>query len=299
MSRALKDKIVLLAKYGSTPDTSNVVNLLNAVFFTPKPKTTEFKELGRGIGSSKTVAIEDFTTAEGSVETFLRAGLPPKIADLYKIACLEEELIKDDDGNVTEAHYKSPNNPVANGYLTLYIDGEKREITGAVGDLKITFEVGAPAKAVFDIKGFTTLSTISEANPDVTLDDSEIFIVESIDAITIGGEIKEVTNCEFSMGATINEVYAIGTKEYNLTDIKPTITITDYKQAGSFDESFNDIKAIDIKLSTASGKTFEFIANNAVMSDISESDNNENITYSKTFVLEKDSNGLNFEIVYK
>jgi len=303
MARVLTEKQVLLAKYGSEPDTDNVVTLNDSVTLTPKVKTGDYKELGRGLGGGKSYSVPDYTTTDGSVNVLLRAGLPPKIAELYKMCALDETLVKDDDNNVTEAHYKPSQNPIPNGYLTNYLDGEKRIITGVCGNLKATFNVGEMAKLTFELKGFTTPETTLEDNPAVTLDDEDIFIVESIDVITIGGTSYEIENVDFDMGVEIKEIYVIGAKEYQITDYKPKITLKDLKQKGDNgvwqDIANGNVKSIDIKLSTAIGRTFELVANYARLTDVSESDNGGNLENNRTYLLESNSGGDNFEIIYK
>jgi len=303
MARVLTDKQVLLAKYGSEPAADNVVNLTEFATLTPKVKTGEYQELGRGLGGTKGYSIPDFTTTDGSVNVLLREGLPPKVAELYKICGLDENLVTDADGNVTEAHYTPSQSPVPDGYLINYVDGEKRIITGVTGNIKISFNVGEMAKATFELKGFTTPETTLEDNPAVTLDNNDIFIVESIDAITIGGNSYEITNIDFDMGVEIQEIYAIGAKEYQITNFKPKITIKDYRQKGDnaawSDIANGNIKAISVKLSTGSGRTFELKANYCRLADMTENDNSGNVENNRTYLLEANAGGDNFEIIYK
>jgi hypothetical protein len=172
-----------------------------------------------------------------------------------------------------------------------------------VGNLKISFEIGMFVKAEFDIKGFTDAEPVSEPNPAVTLDDEEIFVVESISAVTIGGSSFEVKRVDFDMGSTINEIYAIGAKEYQITDYKPTLSITAYadktNQGYWSDLKAGNVKTVVITLSNNAGNKFTFTANACKLSDVSESDDNGNMDFTANYVCEKDSNGKNFEITYE
>jgi len=301
--RVLTDRQVILAKYGSAPSSDDVITAAEWSNLNVKVKTQEIKELGRGLGSTKTFPIADWTNIEGSITALLRGGLPPKLAELYKICGLKEEDEKDDDGNIIKVHFYPEERPISNGYLTIYQDDLKRSVTGAVGNLKISFEIGMVVKAEFDIQGFTDAEPVSEDNPSVTLDDNEIFVVESINAITIGGNSFEVKKVDFDMGNSIQEIYAIGAKEYQITDYKPTLSITAYSdkenQAHWSDLKNGNVKAINIVLSNNAGDKFTFIANACRLSDVSESDDNGNIEFNANYVCEKDSNNKNFEIIYE
>jgi len=301
--RVLTDRQVILAKYGSTPSSDDVITAAEWSNLNVKVKTQEIKELGRGLGSTKTFPISDWTNIEGSITALLRGGLPPKLAELYKICGLKEEDETDDDGNIIKVHFYPEERPVSNGYLTIYQDDLKRDVTGAVGNLKINFEIGMVVKAEFDIQGFTDANPTSEDNPSVVLDDNEIFVVESISAITIGGNSFEVKSVNFDMGNSIQEIYAIGAKEYQITDYKPTLSITAYsdkENQGYWSDLKNgQVRAVKIELTNNKGNKFTFIANACKLSDVSESDSSGNIEFSATYVCEKDNNGKNFEIIYE
>ena len=303
MARILTDRQVILAAYNATPTTDNVVTESEYASLSPKVKTTEVKELGRGLGSTTNYAIADWTTVEGSVTALLRGGLPPKLAEMYKICGLEETDDKDSDGNITASHFYPAETPVTAGNIIFYQDDLKRTITGVAGSLKISFAVGEMVKATFDIKGFTDAEPTSEANPAVTLDNNQIFITESISAVTVGGDSFEVESVDFDMGVDIKEIYAIGAKEYQITDYKPTLSIKAYSDKNNqthwSDIKNGNIKAVSIVLTNGAGNKFTFTANACKITDISESDNSGNIEDTRTYLCEKDTNGKNFEITYE
>ena len=303
MARILTDKQVILAAYNATPTTGDVVTVSEYSSLSPKVKTTEVKELGRGLGSTTNYAIADWTTVEGTITALLRGGLPPKLAEMYKICGLVEEDDTDSNGNITASHFYPADTPVTAGNLIVYQDGLKRIISGVAGSLKISFAIGELAKISFDIKGFTDAEPVAEDNPAVTLDDNQIFITESISAVTIGGDSFEVESVDFDMGVDIKEIYAIGAKEYQITDYKPTLNIKAYSdktnQSHWTDIKNGNIKAVSIVLTNAAGNKFTFTANACKITDISEADNSGNIEDTRTYLLEKDANGKNFEITYE
>jgi hypothetical protein len=303
MSRILTDRQVILAKYGAVPTADNVITASEWSNLAVKVKTQEVKELGRGLGSTKTYPLSDWTNVEGSISAILKGGLPPKVAELYKMCGLTEEDETDDNGNITKVHFYPSEIPASDGYITLYQDDLKRDITGVVGDLKISFEIGMFVKADFDIKGFTDAEPVSETNPAVTLDDNEIFVVESISAVTIGGNSFEVKKVDFDMGSTINEIYAIGAKEYQITDYKPTLSITAFADKSNqgywSDLKAGNVKVVAVTLTNNVGNKFTFTANACKLSDVSENDDNGNLDFTAQYICEKDSNNKNFEITYE
>ena len=303
MARILTDKQIILAKYNDTPGTDDVVTISEFVSLSPKVKTTEVKELGRGLGSTTNYSIPDWTTVEGTITALLRGGLPPKIAELYKMCGLHEEDETDDDGNITKVHFYPEISPVTAGNLIVYQDDLKRSISGVASNLKISFAIGELVKASFDIKGFTDAEPTAEDNPDVTLDDNQVFITESISAVTIGGDTFEVENVDFDMRVDIKEIYAIGSKEYQITDYKPILSIKSYSdkanQSHWTDIKNGNIKAVSIVLTNGAGNKFTFTANACKLTDVTESNNSGNIEDTRTYLCEKDSNGKNFEIIYE
>lgn len=303
MAKQLTSNQTLLAKYGGTPDATNVVTMSENVFFSPKVKNGETNDIGTGAGSGKGYVVPDWTTVDGTISLNLRAsgaaGDAPACAEMLKICSLAETI----DAGVSAAY--NPSVPLSsNGTIVDYIDGAKRTITGVVGNLKASFRIGEIAKITADIKGFTDAAPSAEANPTVTLDSNSNMIVTSVDAVTIGGTTINLTSADFDMGAVIEESYATGNeKEFYIQDFKPTITLNDIKAKGNeahwTDLSAGNIKEIIITLGSTGGKIAEFKASYCSYFDVGESDNKGAVNIKRTFKCESSAGGDNFTFTWK
>ncbi len=306
MAYQLTSRQVLLARQGGTPTPSDVVTLAENVFFKTTIKNGTIKEIGTGaLGAEKGYVITDWTTAEASVPVILKAtgaaGTPPKIAQMLKLCGLTETV--DTTSGSENVTYTPMTSIGSAGEIISYIDGEKRTISGVVANLKLSFTVGELVRAVFDVKGFTDAEPVLEANPTAATDTNSNFIVESVSAVTIGGATINLTNADFDLGNKIDEIYAVGKKEYVITDFMPTITIRDIKQRDSVDHwtdlKNGNVKEFIVSLGSASGQKFKFTASYCKYSDIGEDDDNGKTVISRTFRCESSAGGDNFEIRYE
>ena len=285
---------------GEDLDASCVLTTANDIIVNPKSKSIEYKEIGSGqAGNTKSKSITDFTTAEFSVEINAKPSgdksEPPSYGELFKCCGLSETAT---DDNVTYAPAT-----LATGHAKAYLDGAMREITGIAGDFTFGGKVGEIAKFTFSLKGFTTLDETAEDNPDVTLGSNTNLTIESIAAITVGGNSVAMEDFEFSLGNEIQETYAIGLKEYYISDFKPTIKVNAVKTKGNSDHwkdlASNTLKEIVVKLGEdEDGQKLEFRASYCNPSDVSESDSSGKIVYSNTWSCENKDGGDNFSIVY-
>jgi len=301
MAKRLTEKQVLLAKVGSTPDATNVVDLDSAFIPSLSGKTGEFKQLDGGMGGTQGYTVDDYLSVSGTLSCNLRGNgggeTIPKISEMLKM-CGLDEVADSDNHKVT---YTPNDTEIANGSVLFYLDGEKREFSGASANLKLDFEVGTIAKTSFDISGFSSLSS-AEDNPAVTLDSNDVFIVKSISAVTLSGGTLNLKKASFDMGNQMQEIYAISQKEFYRSDYKPTITLEDNAIKGDtshWDDFLNgNLKSISILLTSKSGNTFTFTADNCRYTEVSESDDSGKVGLSRKFSLEKNGSTPNFSIVY-
>ncbi|WP_201353821.1 phage tail tube protein [Hydrogenimonas urashimensis] len=306
MAYQLTNKQVLLAKYGGTPTTSDVVTLAENTFFNTTIKNGTIKEIGTGaLGAEKGFVIPDWTAADGTITAIMKAtgaaGTPPKLSEMYKICGLTETI--DTTAGEEKVTYTPMTQMGQTGEIISYIDGEKRTITGVVSNLKINFTVGELVRIAFDIKGFTDAEPVLEANPSATIDGNSNFVVKSVSAVTIDGATINLTSADFDLGNQIDEIYAIGKKEYVITDFMPTITINEIKQRDSIDHwtdlKNENVKAFVVSLGSSSGEKVTFTANYCKYSGINESDDNGKVVIERSFRCESNAGGDNFEIKYE
>jgi len=303
MARQLSNKQLLLAKYGGTPTAGDVVTLGDYAFVNPTPASIDYKDVGLGVlGSQKSVINDDLTTVDISATANLRGNgggaTAPKIGEMLKI-CGLEEIIDTANDNVT---YQPADVFPNTGTLISYLDGTKRTIEGVVGNLKIDFTVGEIAKATFELKGFTDLEPTLEANPAVTLDTNGLFIVKSVSAVTIAGNTIPLKSGSLDFGMDIQQIYAIGNKEYATMDYAPTFTIEQIKERGNeshwADIKMGALKEVQVQLTNADGNTFTFIASNTKLKEVGEKDDSGIVGVSRTYRLERSDTEPNYKLIY-
>jgi len=301
MAKRLTEKQVFLAKVGGTPSTTDVVDLDSVFIPSLSGKTGEYKQLDGGMGGTKGYVVDDYLSVSGTLSCNLRGNgggeTLPKLSEMLKM-CGLNEVVDSDNHKVT---YTPNDTEIANGSVLFYLDGEKREFSGVSANLKLDFEVGTIAKTSFDISGFSSLSS-AEDNPSVTLDSNDVFIVKSISAVTLSGGTLNLKKASFDMGNQMQEIYAISQKEFYRSDYKPTITLEDNAIKGDtshWDDFLNgNLKSISILLTSKSGNTFTFTAENCRYTEVSESDDSGKVVISRKFSLEKNGSTPNFTIVY-
>lgn len=301
MARRLTEKQVFLAAIGAAPTTSNAVDLREKVMPEVKTKTFDYKVLNGKMGNTKSAVISDYLTYTASVSAFVKAhdgSNAPKLSAMLKMCGLNESV----DANTGVVTYTPKSDEIASGEIVHYIDDKKYVAHKASANLKIDFEIGNPAVATFDISAFCD-EPIEEANPSVNpFDSNAIFVVDSIQAITLSNVVLQVQKASFDFGNQIDEEYLIGTKEFLRSDFEPKITIEDREIKGDLshwsDFLSGNIKAIEILL-TAGSRKFRLKANNARYIDVGESDDNGKGLVSRTFRLEPTNGDDNFTITYE
>jgi hypothetical protein len=297
------EKSVLLFKNGVTLPAAADVVTLNAPFM-PKPtiKSGEYKDIGNGVrGSTKGYKIADMTTIDDSIEVLVRgsgaAGTAPKMAELLKSCGLAETVVAS-----TSVAYK-PASTFTAGNALVYLDGEKRAITGIACDFGISGSIGELAKMSFTMKGFTSAVPTLEASPVVTLSAVSPLVVESITAVLVGGSSVNLTKFDFKMGNDIQEAYGVNTKEYYLADFKPTITIDAIKTKDNIAHwtalSSSATVAILITLGTVAGNKVEISVPYAFNSTTSESDESGKVIFNQSYVAQAVAGNDNFTITFK
>lgn len=306
MAKSLTDKTVVLFKYNATPTNGNAVTTSNVPFVKPSIKSKTYKDVGTGkLGNQKTYIDEHQTDTSFDLEILLRGNdktgvapiTAPKIAELLKASGLIETLGAD---NIS---YKPNHNYVEPSTCCVFQDDTKRIITGVMCDMKISGTVGEAAKATFTVQGFTVPAPIIEVNPTVTLDDNSLMIVSKVTAITLDGDILNITSFELSLNNEIKLDYATNMGEFVRKDFAPKMKLTGVKIKGDetawSDLTSDEIREIEIVLGSGIGKTLTIVASQAKTSDMEENDDDGTVAFTRTFDLQGDSTGQNqFEIIW-
>lgn len=301
MALQLTHKQTLLAKFGGVPVATDVITLSEAAFVKVTVKTGTTNCVGTGtFGNEKGYSVPDMTTAEITANATLTptadAVTPPSLSALFRACGLVETI------GASSVKYTPFSGMVDTATLINYLDGEKRTITGAVGNMTMNFAVGELAKVSFSMKGFTDAEPVIEVNPTVTLDcGNGKFIVDSVQAVTLGGAVINLESADFDLGNKIDPVYAIDKREEYISDFVPTIKIKDVKQK-SVTDHWTDIKNGTLKaflITLTSGtRTLTLSTPYCNYTDVSEGDENGKVSIDRSFRCEASAGGDNFEITY-
>lgn len=302
MSKQLTGKNTILISATGTPTAVNVVTTDNKVLVSPTIKNIDYQDMGNGaLGNAKVVVNDDYVTTDFTLDVVAKpssaAGIAPSVVALLKICGLDETI----DAGVS-VKYTPSSNPLTGGQGIAYLDGARRNITGIAGDFTFSGEIGGFPKFSFSLKGFTTLEETAEDNPTVTLDTADPFVITSITAVTVGGGSLNLESFDFSMGADIKEVYALGMKEFYVSDYKPTVKVKAIKTKGN-DSHWTELKentkkALVIKLGNEVGKKLTVTLPYCAPVNVSESDSDGKVVYERTWNCENSAGNDNFEIKY-
>ncbi|WP_281950276.1 hypothetical protein [Nitrosophilus kaiyonis] len=300
MAKRLVKNSVILAAVGTTPTTANVIDINDPFSPSFTTKTGEYKQFDGQMGTTKTWIDGDYLAVSGTIGAFLKSNGGgtniPKLDELFKMAGLTGSAADTDNDGTDDAYKYIPNSDeLATGEVVWYLDGIKRHFTGVSANLKFNFEVGAPAKAQFDIQGYSD-TPVEEANPSVSLDSNNIFVVTAAQAVTLSGNTIPVTNVDFDMGNKINEIYAIGDKTFYRSDFTAKVSITEKVGAdlGYWSEFLNgNIKSLEVTLTDGLGNQFIFSAPTLSYTNINEGGSDE-LEVTREFLASND-----FSITYK
>jgi len=282
MSKRLVKNQVLLARVADTPDENFVVDMSEP--FTPsyEVKSGNYKALDGKMGTTKTWVVPDYMAVSGSFNCMLKdnggGDSKPLLDEMFKMSGFDGEAVDTDDDDETDTYRYTPNSSeLANGNIIFYLDGIKRSFSGISANLKFDFEVGTPAKVSFDIKGFSDKG-VEEANPSVTLDSNALFVVSSVQAVTFSGDTIALTKCSFDLGNSIQEIYAIGQKEFYRSDFSAKVSLSE--KVGSDISYWDDflsgaVKSLEVELESVNGNKFKFVVPSMSYINVSESGSDE------------------------
>ena len=306
MATQYSEKQVVLLKQGSTPDVTNALKMCDNTPLSIELKKTECMSRGDGNFPSTEITFdEDGTVAKISPTVSLRTpsalGVAPATAELFKVCGLDEEIVTDE--SVTYFPVLDATT-IQKGELINYIDGEKRVVTGVMGNLKFSFSTGEPIKIDADLSGYTSIEPTNEANPTgITLDSNSILIVSSMSATTLSGDTINIESMELNLGADVKDEYLTQLKGFDIVNPQPKITITDKKSKGDFshwtDLKSHTVKSILIEIIASNSQKMQIKADNLKYNDLNEEDKDGKMYIKRVFDLHPNASGRKFEIIYK
>lgn len=295
-------KNAVLFKQGGVPIAANVVTLDGLVFLNPKVASGDYSDIGNGqMGNTKSFVDPNNVTAEFDINVIGRgggaAGTAPKIADLLKCCGLAEKITAG-----TSVAY-APGGSLTRGQCKVYTDGYVRLVEGIMCDMKISGKVGDLARITFSAKGYTTSGSTAEANPTVTLDTANPPVISSATVFTVGGGTVNISEFEFSLGNSLQSLYAVGVKEFYLQDFDASVNIKAIKTRGNEthwdDLVAGNVKAIQIVIGAVAGQIIQIDIPFAKPKEVSESDNSGVVVYDQTYRCQSSAGNDNFTLTFK
>lgn len=299
-------KSLVLIKASGSPAAADFVETEEIVIANPEVSSGEIQRLTGLKNSVETyvdtnhslLSVSMTTALRGNDDTGLALDTPPQVAEVYKLCGLSETV------GVDTVTYMPSQGTITGGNMTVYNDGYKRAITGALGDLSISFTIGEPVKLTAEMKAYiTNLAAVAEANPTVTLDPNDLLICTKVSVVTVGGSTFNAKSGSLKMNHKLEDIYAVGLGQYESADFTPTLELSGFKTAG--DESDwtaltdRSTKAIVITFGATDGKALKINIPQAAVKSVAESVDQDKIAKSVTYECQNTGTGVyGFQLIY-
>lgn len=281
----------------------------------PSPTIEEFNRVSGKLGTTDSFADSCHTVFNQSISHKMRSSnvaadamdTPPEYGEMLKLCGFDETIVTTlgaESVTYTNSQAPTPGSGIA------YVDGKKFTMTGGVvGDATFTFEIGKVGVLDVALSGFLDNGgvPVDQANPSVTLNDEPTLIVSCADIITAGGTSISADKITISMGATIEEYYALGLKEYDISDYVIKLTADFYVDGTNYADAITKLnaetaEAIVIKLGTnqtgalINGKSIEIKADVAKANAFTDSTDKSRVKRSMTWLLRPNGTDVNLSI---
>ena len=295
---------------------ANFIEVTEEFVVNPTPTTEEYNRISGKLGSTDSYADTCHVVFNQSVSHKMRSSnsaadaldTVPEYGELLKI-CGFDETIETGTPSEETVIYTNSQTPV-NGSALAYVDGKKFAMTDSiVGDATFNFEVGKPAMLDATLQGFLDDAGVptDEVPASTTLSEEPRLIVSCGDIITAGGSAISADKITIAMGADVQELYALGLKEFNINDYVIKLTADFYVDSADYSDAITKLnaetaEAIVIKLGTnqtgalINGKSIEITASVAKASTFTDSTDKSRVKRSFTWLLRPDGSNVNLSI---
>ncbi len=301
-------KVVVAVKYGGTATGTNAVSVSNEdIRISPTVGTGNFKEMNGKLGNKKTWMNPDDTIGEITIESFLLGNdatgtalaTAPLWDDIYKTCGLDSTSV----ANTSITYTPSQSQPSDASTVAVWRDGLKRVLTGAVGTLTISGNIGEPIKQSAVINGFTTITSVAEANPSATsINETLLLVLKSIDTVTISGVAVKAQSFTLTQSNDNQKQYFVGYKDYERVDFDSTLEVTYLKENEDVYTAFaaGSTVPVTIKAGAVNGKKVQITCGQAVVDGTpTETSINGKEAFKVKYSLQGDATGeKQFQIKY-
>jgi len=295
---------------------ANFYEVSEELLINPEPTVEEFNRVSGKLGTTDSYTDSCHTVFNQTLSHKMRSNnlaadaleTPPEYGEMLKLCGFDETIdtITPDQETVTYTNSQTP----TPGSAVAFLDGKKFTMTdGVVGDATFTFEIGKVAMLDVSLSGFLDNAGVptDEANPSVTLNDEPTLIVSCADVITAGGAAVSADKVTITMGADVQEYYALGLKEFDIADYVIKLTADFYVDSADYADAITKLnaetaEAIVLKLGTnqtgtlINGRSVEITADVAKANTFTDSADKSRVKRSFTWLLRPDGSDINLSI---
>ena len=281
----------------------------------PEPTVEEFNRVSGKLGTTDSYVDSCHTIFTQTLSHMMRSSdvaatalaTTPEYGEMLKLCGFDETI--DTTPGAESVTYTNSQTPIPGSGIA-FVDGKKFTMTnGVVGDATFNFEIGKVAKLDVALSGFIDDSGVPTdvATPSVTLNDEPTLIVSCGDIITAGGAAIAADSITIAMGADIQEFYALGLKEFNLSDYVIKLTADFYVDGANYADAITNLnaetaEAIVIKLGTnktgalINGRSVEITADVSKANTFTDSTDKSRVKRSMTWLLRPNGADENISI---
>ena len=309
---------VLFVKSGAVLPTlpENFYEVTGEFVINPTPTIEEYNRISGQLGTMDSFADVAHAVFKQSTSHKMRSSnvaatalqTPPTYGEMMKTCGFNETIVgTGETGTVTYTNSQAP----VRSSAVAFVDGKKFTMTDTVvGNASFDFTVGKAAVMGAELSGFLDNSGVptTVANPTVTLDTEPLLIVSQADIITSGGVALKADKISITMGADVQELYALGVKQFDIADYVIKLTADFYVDSANYADAITKLnagttEAISIKLGTnntgalINGKSTLITADVSKANAFVDSIDKSRVKRSFTWLLRP--NGTNVNISFK
>jgi len=288
------------------------IELSDEFVVNPDPTVEEFNRVSSLLGGTDSYADTCHVVLNQSVSTMMRTNdksgsalsTKPECSPLFQVCGFNETVAGD---KVTYVNSQAPKI----GSAVLNIDGKQFTSKGSiVGDATFVFEIGKPAKFEASLSGFLDNKGIptDTASTATTLSDENLIMMTCADIVLADGTAVTADMVTIAMGAQISEKYALGVKEFQMTDYVIKLTASFFVDSANYKDAQQklidqDVDAIKCSFNTldgvlVDGQSLVVTAGKAKVSSYTDSAVDSTVKREVTWLLRPDATGNNLTFDY-
>ena len=215
-------------------DTIPVTNIID---INPEAVGEDITLITSKMGGKRNFNDKCHTTVNFNIETYLTSELITfdngGTDELYSNldSLLKQSGMKSDVSVLKEVTYTPDSNSNDLSSMNFYKEDVKRIITGSKNSMTITGEVGKPISVTFNNSAYTDLvPTVSASTePDAVLKNESMYVLCKIQGYTENGTEVNMQSFTLNQNIELQDTYAIGLGQYDMTDFDYQIEVTALK----------------------------------------------------------------------